>query len=55
MVVFSIKIPEDLKKKMYDLSNINWSEEIRLFLNKRVQEEKKRRNVDPIRLEKALR
>ena len=54
MTVFSLRIPEDLKKKMESLSNINWSEEMRLFLSKRIQEEIARRNIDPIRLEKAV-
>lgn len=54
MTVFSLRIPEDLKKKMESLSNINWSEEIRFFLSKRIQEELARRNIDPIRLEHAV-
>lgn len=54
MTVFSLRIPEDLKKKMESLSNINWSEEIRFFLSIRIQEEIACRNIDPMRLERAV-
>lgn len=54
MTVFSLRIPEDLKKKMENLSNMNWSEEIRFFLRKRIQEVIARRNIDPIKLENAV-
>ena len=53
MTVFSVRIPGDLKKKMDDLSSINWSEEVRLYLRQRVQEEQERRNIDPLKLERA--
>ena len=54
MDVFSVRIPEDLKNMMDALSSINWSEEIRFFLRQKVQEEMTRRNIDPIKLEKAV-
>lgn len=54
MTVFSVRIPEDLKKKMDDLSNINWSEEVRIFLRNRVYDAMTHRIIDPVRLEKAM-
>lgn len=40
MDVISVRIPKDLKKMMKEI-NINWSEEIRKFIEKRVREYRK--------------
>ena len=37
-VVFSIRIDRKLKKLMEQFDDINWSEEVRRFLEKRVRE-----------------
>lgn len=46
-VVISIRVPPELKKEMDELrGEINWSEEIREFIKKRIEEEKKRRALE---------
>ncbi len=45
MAVISVRIPDELKAKMKEL-DVNWSEEIRRFIERRIREEDK---------EKALR
>ncbi|WP_297490188.1 hypothetical protein [Thermococcus sp.] len=42
MAVISIRIPDDLKAKMKEL-DINWSEEIRRFIERKIREEDKER------------
>ena len=37
-VVFSIRIPKKLKKLMDECKGIDWAEEVKAFLNKRVRE-----------------
>lgn len=37
MAIVSVKVPEDIKKKMKEL-DINWSEEIRNFIKKKIKE-----------------
>ena len=54
LTVFSVRIPEDLKQKMDELSNINWSEEVRIFLRNRVHDAMTHRRIDPVRLEMAM-
>ncbi|MHA1169567.1 MAG: hypothetical protein ACTSP4_13390 [Candidatus Hodarchaeales archaeon] len=54
MTVISVRIPEEMKKEIDRLSYINWSEEIRRYLNKRIREESNSRNIDAVRLEKAV-
>jgi len=45
--VMSIRIPPELKREMkkYD---INWSEEIRAFIRKRIEEEEKKRALNKV-------
>ncbi|WP_297535450.1 hypothetical protein [Thermococcus sp.] len=45
MAVISVRVPDELKKKMkkYD---INWSEEIRRFIATRISEEEKKRTLE---------
>ncbi len=40
-VVFSVRIPRELKERMERL-RVNWGEEVRKFLEKRVEEEEMR-------------
>lgn len=48
--VISVRIPKKLKEKMDELRDIvNWSEEIRKFLEKRVEELHRRRVLEEIR------
>jgi len=45
--VISIRVPEELKREMDRLRNkVNWSEEIREFIKRKVEEYKKREIVD---------
>ncbi len=49
-VVISVRIPRRLKEKMDSLSDmVNWSEEIREFLEKRVEELRKRKVLEEVR------
>ncbi|EEB74525.1 hypothetical protein [Thermococcus sp. AM4] len=45
--VMSIRIPQELRREMkkYD---INWSEEIREFIRKRIEEEEKKRALQEV-------
>ena len=43
MPTISIRIDEELKKKMEDLSHINWSEVIRKKIEEVIEEEMKRK------------
>lgn len=45
MSVITIRIPEDLKRRMRRV-NVNWSEEIRRFIAQRVEEEERRENLE---------
>ena len=47
MAVISVRIPDELKAKMKEL-NINWSEEIRRFIEQRIREEEKAKLLDEI-------
>ena len=42
MAVITVRIPDELKLKMKEL-NINWSEEIRKFIRRRLDEEERRK------------
>ncbi len=46
--VFSVRIPKELKERMERL-NVNWAEEVRRFLEKRVEEEERRELLEEIR------
>ena len=41
--VYSIRLREDVRRMMDDLSDVNWQEEIRLSVEKMVREKKKQR------------
>ncbi len=48
--VISVRIPKKLKEKMDELKDmVNWSEEIRKFLEKRVEELHRRKVLEEIR------
>ncbi|GAB6102308.1 hypothetical protein JCM16138_15310 [Thermococcus atlanticus] len=47
MAVISIRIPDELKAKMKEY-DINWSEEIRRFIERKLREEEKARLLDEI-------
>ena len=48
--VISVRIPKKLKEKMDELRDVvNWSEEIRKFLEKRVEELHRRKVLEEIR------
>jgi len=48
--VISVRIPRKLKEKMDELKDlVNWSEEIRKFLEKRVEELHRRKVLEEIR------
>ena len=44
MAVITVRVPEELKLKMKEL-DINWSEEIRKFIQRRVDEEERGRKI----------
>ncbi len=45
MAVVTVRIPDELKVKMKEL-DINWSEEIREFIRRRIDEEERRRKIN---------
>ena len=47
MDVISVRVPRELKKMMKEI-NINWSEEIRKFIEKRIREHRKLRALEEI-------
>ena len=47
MEVVSFRIPRELKKKMKDV-DINWSEEIRKFIEAKVREYRKKKTLEEI-------
>ena len=47
MSVVSVKVPHELKKDMEKRkTKINWSEEIRLFISRKIEEEQRRENLE---------
>ncbi|ASJ09167.1 hypothetical protein A3L11_07965 [Thermococcus siculi] len=44
MAVISVRIPDELKAKMKEL-DVNWSEEIRRFIEKKIREEEKEKTL----------
>jgi len=49
MSVFSIRIPPDIKEEMDKLKGeINWSEEIRRFIKKKIKEHRKRKVLQEV-------
>ena len=48
MAIVSVKVPEDIKKKMKEL-DINWSEEIRNFIKKKIKEKEKEKILKEVR------
>jgi len=47
MAVISVRIPDELKAKMKEY-NINWSEEIRAFIERKIKNEEKAKLLDEI-------
>ena len=45
MAVVTVRVPDELKLKMKEL-DINWSEEIREFIRRRIDEEERRRKMN---------
>jgi len=45
MAVVTVRVPDELKVKMKEL-DINWSEEIREFIRRRIDEEERRRKIN---------
>ena len=53
MAIVTVRVPDELKLKMKEL-DINWSEEIREFIRRRIdEEERKRRIQEALELAKA--
>ena len=49
-VVISVRVPKKLKEEMDRLSGkVNWSEEIRRFLERRVEELRRRQALEKVR------
>ena len=47
--VISIRVPEELKREMDRLRNkVNWSEEIREFIKRRIEEYRKKEIIDEL-------
>ena len=44
MAVITVRVPDELKLKMKEL-DINWSEEIREFIRRRIDEEERRKKI----------
>ncbi|UXD21245.1 hypothetical protein IPA_01765 [Ignicoccus pacificus DSM 13166] len=47
-VVFSVRIPKELKEKMEKM-NVNWAEEVRRFLEQRVKEEEEKKVMEELK------
>ncbi len=47
-VIIGIHIPRRLREKMDSLGNINWSEEVRRFLEERVEELHRRKVLEEV-------
>ena len=45
MAIVTVRVPDELKVKMKEL-DINWSEEIREFIRRRIDEEERRRKMN---------
>ena len=55
MEVVSVKVDGKTKRRMRRLAQVNWSETIRMAIEKRAEEEElKERQVDPQELEEAV-
>ena len=54
MTVFSVRIDPELKRKMEELRQVNWSEIVRMFLEDRVRTESRARNIDMQRRKSAI-
>lgn len=47
MSVVSVKVPEEIKKDMEKRKErINWSEEIRQFISSKIEEDRRRENIE---------
>jgi len=44
MGIITVRVPDEIKAKMKEL-NINWSEEIRKFIIQRIEDEKRKKNI----------
>jgi len=53
MAVVTVRVDDDLKRKMEELNHVNWSEVIRRAILERVEEEDLWRRVDRKRLVQA--
>ena len=53
MGIISIRIDDELKKRMRQLKHINWSEFIRKAIKEKVEEEERVRRIDRRRLLRA--
>ena len=57
MATITVRIPEELKKRMSLLSDVNWSEVVREALNERIEFElrrRKTRNLEKVREASAV-
>ncbi len=45
MAVITVRVPDELKLKMKEL-DINWSEEIREFIRRRIDKEERRKKIN---------
>ncbi|ANF23336.1 hypothetical protein [Thermococcus piezophilus] len=48
MAVVSVRVPDELKAKMKEV-NINWSEEIRKFIESKIREYNRKKALEEIR------
>jgi hypothetical protein len=47
MSVVSVKVPEEVKKDMKEFKGkVNWSEEIRRFISKKIEENRRIENIE---------
>jgi Arc/MetJ-type ribon-helix-helix transcriptional regulator len=54
MAIITVRIPEELKKKMREI-DINWSEYIRSAIEKKIEEEKRKNIAKAVLLNEKLR
>lgn len=55
MAVVSFRVDDDTKRKMDELSEVNWSEVLRRTVKKRIQEERRSQEKDFDRIRRACR
>ena len=54
MAIITVRIDDELRKKMRELKHVNWSEVIRQAIIQKIQEEERFRKIDRRRLLKAV-